>query len=797
MFSLTPPARKLVAEPANQSWTRGSPSAHPTTNSLVAALQTPWSSRSIMAVVTCLSLVAYLWNVNHALDYPEYDEATYFYRGYQLLLGNVHAANIRNINSSPLSAAYYALLYAILHTPLLYPWVLASSLFVMGLGTYLLLSRILHPALSWPLALVAVIGCAPMDPWNGNYYLGAGLLWLSLALLDHRVWRRGLAALGVLVAFYARPEYLVVLLVLLLALAVYEWREWRRKRVTGRSLAVGYAPLALGLVLSAYLLASAPVGDDYRSAVALPWSYNDFYNSQHHDQFHGINSYWNPWVLYEKDFGPVQPRSLTATLQAMTRNPDKMREYLTFDLTRLWAAFGTSALYSYQWHSDQWESRLQVDITPQDTWQFGLGVLGFTLLAAASHLWLRHTRQLRKVPIQVHVPALIGIGSLVALLVPLVLINPHQRFFMLFPLVFLLVGYGLTLIFTAAALCITPVIARMAAIGRARLASATGTQSALLANLLVVLAFVLSLPMTPQPFSTTPPHPIARTLEFLRAHVPQGSVIVGEPIISYGDYLAAEGVQYRTLSAAEYPGSGLVGAYEADPSLRYALLTRLYPQSEYDQWFAQWQATFPQLPWTLVARGHDPDLQLFALPPHSDGYGQVSYALWLRQARQLGLATAALPPYSTLDFGQSLTWHSDNPGHVVQPAIRPAWDLPVSCFLMHPYYSGMDVYPDISSQVETPLPAGWSGRSLVFLATLAPWAASQPDAQGIKLTFAIPQIGYATTVEVLNDHPSHWLPIVVKLPPTTSPATLTITIRPRVSLSDDTTLLSYVGVTRS
>ncbi|GAC1448544.1 MAG: hypothetical protein PVSMB4_05840 [Ktedonobacterales bacterium] len=747
-----------------------------------------------MAAVTGLSLVAYLWNMTHALDYPEYDEAEYFNRGYHLLQGDFGIAGITNVNSSPLSVCYYALWYMLVHGPLLYPWVLASSLFLMGMGAYLLLSRVLHPALSWPLAVAAVIGSAPMDPWNGNYYLGAGLLWLSLALLDHRVWRRGLAALGVLITLYARPEFIVVLLLLLLGLAVYEWRAWRRKSVTRQSLALAYAPLALGVVLSAYLLASAPAGNDYRSAVALPWSYNDFYNSQYHEQFHGIDSYANPWVIYEKDFGPVPQHSLTATLTALTRNPGKLREYVAFGVIRLWAAFGTSALSSYRWRSDAWETRLQVDITQQDTAQFGLGVLVFLRVAVAGHQWLRHTRQLRAVPIQLHGPALIGLGSLAALLVPLVLINPHQRFFMLFPLVLALVGYGLTLIGTAGVLFVAPLTARMVAIRPWSLTSATSRRSALLAYVPVALTFVLSLLVTPQPFSATPPHPIARTLDFLRAHVPQGSVIVGEPASSYAHYLDAEGLHLRTLSPADYPGAGFVGAFEADPSVRYALLTRAYPQSVYDQWFAQWRATFPQLPWTLAARDQNPELQLYTLPPHSDGYGQVSYALWLHQARQLNLNTAALPPFSALDFRESLPWRSANPGHVVQPTVRFTWNVPMNCFVMHPYYPGLEAYHDVSSQVETRIPPGGAGRRLLFFAALAPWAASQPDAQGTRLTFAIAQSGYSKTVEVLNEPQPHWIPIVVNLPPTTTLTNLSITITPRTSINDDTTLLSYVGM---
>lgn len=67
------------------------------------------TDRWLMALVTALTLILYLWNAPQALDLPEYDEAAYFSRGFHLLLGDFRVSDIGNPNSSPLSVLYYAL----------------------------------------------------------------------------------------------------------------------------------------------------------------------------------------------------------------------------------------------------------------------------------------------------------------------------------------------------------------------------------------------------------------------------------------------------------------------------------------------------------------------------------------------------------------------------------------------------------------------------------------------------------------------------------------------------------------
>jgi hypothetical protein len=744
------------------------------------------ADRWLMAIVTALTLVLYLWNAPHALDLPEYDEAAYFSRGYHLLLGDFKTADIGNPNTSPISVLYYALWYALLRTPSLYPLVMTSSLFLLGMGAYLLLSRILHPTLSWALAIAAVVMSAPFAPWNANYYLGAAILWLSLALLDHNIWRRALAPLGVLLATFARPEFLAALLVLLVALGVYEWRLWKKQRIAPFTLALAYLPLVLGLLIFVSLSSSVPRGEDYRSAVALPWSYNDFYKVKYHAQFKGADSYANPWIIYEQDFGPVQPRTTSNTLLALLRNPAKSSEYLVFDTQRLWASYATSALESGSWRSDEWESKLQVDMSSGDSALLALYLLALLTSAGAAYFWLRRERALDRLPIQRNVPALIGMGSLGALVVPLLLINPHQRFFMLFPLALLLIGVCLTLILTVPALLLLR-------LPRLHLALPPPIMLAVMA----LLTLALMLVATPQPYLATPAHPIARTVDLLKTHVPAGSTIVGEPAISYANYLEAEGTTVHALSPASYPGSGLVGAFMADPSLSYALLTRIYAQEIYDQWFSDWNATFPQLPWRLIAHEDDPNITLYELPTHSSGYGLVSYASWQHEAQRLNLAAPGLPAMSALDFDASTRWQSTTPGHDAIPLVRSVGNVPARSWVMHPFYPGIEGFSDVTWEDEASLPPEWSGREMVFFAALAPWAANQPDAQGVKLTFSVKGSKYSRTVEVLNDPEPHWTPIVLDLPAYSGPATLSLSIAPRVSIANDTTLISFIAVSKA
>lgn len=719
-----------------------------------------------MAGLTALSLVIYLWNAPRSIDYPQYDESYYFARGYHLVHGDRAYAMVTDLRSSPLIVVYYALWYTLLHTDLLYPWVYASSLFMMGIGAYLLFSRILHPVLSWALALFAVIAAGPVVTSNGLYYFGTGLLWLSLALLGPRVYARGLAVLGVLIASYARPEYLLVLAALGVGLAVYEWRERRRGQVSWRGLALAYTPPALVGLGTAYLLLRGTRSDADRVEAALPWSYNDFLRSRHPSEFQGIASFAHPWVNFDRDFAPVpEPHTLTSMLLAMTHRPARLAEYLTYELQLLWTEIVRSALYSYSWTSDEWHTKLQVAPTALDSWLFVVGVLFFAAGAVVCYRSLQRSHLLDKLPVRRNVPALIGIASLAALLGPLLLINAFQRFWMLLPLALVPIGYGLTIIAT-----------------RLRLRSS-----------LLLAILVLGLALIPEPYATTPNHPIAKTLAFLRTHVPAGSTVVGQPMNTFQAYLASEGFHLNAYNTASFPEPVLVNAVKTHPLVRYLLADNWsYLDSTYERWFADWNAAFPRTPWKLVAQERDPNLKLYQLPSNAGFAQRVVYDAFLQRAHQLGIDTTTLPADTAIDFGAMLPWHSDNPQNDLRPKPLPAWGVSVPAVLMSPPYPG--IAPSVPTQMTVQVPAGWSGHSLLFLATLSPWSAGLPDVNGVRLIFTLDQGGAAQSFEVNNLQQQNWVPIVVQLPQHSGGATLTVQIVPRGSVNYTTTYLGFIGV---
>ena len=727
-----------------------------------------YDDRLFMAGLTALSLVIYLWNAPHSIDYPQYDEAWYFSRAYHLLHGDRAYATVSDLRTSPLIVVYYALWYALLHTDLLYPWVYASSLALMGIGAYLLFSRLLHPMLSWVLALFAVIAAGPVVTSNGLYYFGTGLLWLSLALLGPRAYQRGLAVLGVLVAAYARPEYLLVAGALVVGLGVYEWRQWRQwrdKGVSWRGLALAYAPLACGGLVTAYLLHRTASSDADRVEAALPWSYNDFLRIKHPSEFQGIASYSQPWVNFNHDFAPVpEPHTITSMVLSMTHNSPRMVEYLAYEAQQLWQAIVSSALYGYGWTSDEWHTNLQVVPTALDMWLFGASLLLFAAIAIVCYLSLRRRHLLDTLPVRRDVPALIGVASLATLFGPLLLINSFQRFWMLFPVALVPVGYGLTIIAT-----------------RLRLRS-----SLLLAVLVVGLALI------PEPYATTPNHPIARTLDFLRTHVPEESTIIGEPMTTFQVYLASEGFHLNVYDTSNIPEPVLVNAFKADPSVSYLLADNWsYLDSTYERWFADWNTAFPRIPWKLVAQEQDPNLKLYKLSGASGIGRKLIYDAFLQRAHQLGTDTTTLPTDAAMDFTAQITWHSSNPQNNLQPTALPAWGVSVPAVLMSPPYPG--IAPSVPTQMTTSLPAGWSGHGLLFLATLSPWSVGLPDVNGVRLIFTLDQGGAAQSFEVNNLQQQNWVPIVVQLPQYSGSATLTVQIVPRASVDNTTTYLGFLG----
>src|SRR5262249_43874712 len=237
-------------------------------------------------------------------------------------------------------------------------------------------------------------------------------------------------------------------------------------------------------------------------------------------------------------------------------------------------------------------------------------------------------------------------------------------------------------------------------------------------------------------------------IAFLRAHVPAGSTIVGEPADSYAYYLAADGLELNAMQAAQFQDSVLVNAFAANPALSYVLLTRIYPESTYAQWFADWNGHFPDLHWTLVAQLHDPELQLYHLADTSGNEQRASYLRLVEQAHEQGFSLTALPSYSTIDFRATLPWKGVDPRNNAPPAVQFAHGINVRSIVLPPYYPGMP--PEVPPQVSAQLPPAWSGHGLLFFGTIAPWAADNAGADGVRLVFTIAQAHSRQVVELLN-----------------------------------------------
>lgn len=563
--------------------------------------------RRIMAGVTVLALVIYLWHSLQAIDYPWYDEAYYFYRALRLTAGDFATAGVRGMGASPLYIVYYAGWYTLLHTWRLFPLMFATGMLLLGMGCYLLLSRFLHPALAWGLALFTVFAAAPVVPQNGLYYTGAGLLWMSLSLLGKRAISRGLAALCVLATAYMRPDFLGVALLLLALLAVYEWRQIRalpardvQIRRASR-VALWYLPVVCGLLLT--LVGALHAADSaQRVDGAIPWSYNAYLSVNDPQVFQGMNSLAQPFTLFEHDFGPVEPQTLPNTLLAMARHPDKTAPYLNWELGRLSGAFSaaTFTAWGYQYSTTQqppfWDALVNGNLTRL----FWLGVVEFALLAWACRFALKRRGLYERLPLRRDTPALLGILSLSALVPWLVLINPEQRFWMTYPLVLLPFGIGVTAIAGWLVLRLPahlrPLPVRWAPV----------------AGVLLMLLFL------PHPWMVNVARPHEATITFIRQHVPQHSTITGAPLLSYTYYLAGEGYQLDALEATSFQPSPLVQVEQYDPHLRYVLLTDLFPRSVYDGWFADWHRAYPTRTWKLVAQQASPWLRLYELQDSSN-----------------------------------------------------------------------------------------------------------------------------------------------------------------------------------
>lgn len=740
-------------------------------------------NRALIAGLVIVSLLVYLHNSLYTIDFQEFDEATYFHRAFLLTHGDVAGAGIHDLGGSPLYIAYYALWYLLLRSSDVYPLVMTSSILLLGLSAYLLFGRVFHPVLSWAFALLVVIWSVPFAP-NNLYIFATACLWLSLAVLGRRPWQRGLAAALALLSTLARMEYLPVVLILLLLLLYYEIHLWQRRAVEWRELATAYAPVVMMLLVGFDLYLANSQTIQGGSSYAIAWSYTDFYRWAHPAQFDPLYSYANPYALFTKDFGPLpQPASFFATLIAMTHNMPMMVQYLSFEASRLLAAFGTATLAAPQWRYDHLYT-LPVLPNAANTLEFLAGVVGFAVIAGLCSITLRR-RQITVAPaLKDKTPILFGYVSLIGLLPLLALINPHQRFFMLYPLVLLPAGLGLRRIGLALlSFAPGPAMARSIAQG--------GVAVALLLTLFVYL---------PQPFAQEPPSgPVdAITLSFLRQHVPEGSTIIGQPADSYAYYLVGDGYNVTGIEAGSYmrgDNNVIWHILNAQPTLDhvYILFNQNIPYGGSNPWFTAWNALFPEIPITLVAQRQRPYLALYQLPPNLSA--RVSYLRLSRLAQQEqpgASANSHLPGYDRVDFSARLAWTGDQPQNIVTPQPWLIYGWQTQAIAMYPDLPG--AWNIRAHTVTTTLPASWSGKTLVFAGAFAPWEVNQPQADGTQLVFTIEGTSYHQVVQLPNTPNQQWRTILVPVPQTSGPLRLQVTALPRNSLLWDDTMLSFVGL---
>lgn len=759
----------------HQSWTTG----------LVRLAREVLSNRGFVAGLVILCLLLYVHNGMTTIDYPEQDEATYFYRAFLLAHGNVTGANLFDPSASPLYIVYYAFCYLLTRTADVYPLVVTSSILLLGLGAYLLLSRIFHPVLSCVFALLVVAWTVPFAP-NNLYTFATACLWLSLAVLGPRMWQRGLAAALVLLCTLVRAEFLAVALVLLVLLIMYETQRARRVRIEWRQVATAYAPAGILLCFGLYLYLGLPQTIQGASSYAVAWSYTDFYRWVHPSQFVPIYSYANPYHLFTKDFGPLAPTaSFTATLLAMTRNPGMLSQYLGFESARLLAGFGTATLDGAQWHYDHSYTQPVVP-TPQNTVTFVLGLAVFAVIALTCAAALRHRHSAVIPALSTKTPIVLGLVSLLGLVPLMVIINPHQRFYMLYPLVLLPIGLGVRWI-GLAVLEFARVPRSVAPVARGGIA-------------ILSLAFVVA--SLPQPFAMKPASGLedALTLTFLREHVPEHATIIGQPANSFADYLVGDGYDVTGYEAAAFQGTDgnvINNVLTAYPTLRdvYVLFNPNIPYQQNNPWFATWDAMYPELAPTLVAQRQNPNLVLYRLPPNLGA--RVNYLRLLRlvQGSTSAAPSAMLPTYGSVDFSAQLAWDGDRPQNNVTPQTWQAYGWTTQAIALYPDLP--DAWAIRAHTVTTALPASWSGQTLIFAGAFAPWELTKQGADGTQLVFSIPGTTYHQVVQLPNTTSQHWHPILVQLPRYAGTLHLQVTVLPRSSLLWDDTLLSFVGVTAS
>ncbi len=548
-------------------------------NNLLIRLQRLYSSKLAIAVLLGVFLVIYFTNALHAIDYPEYDETYYVRRAIGVLEGHAADANLGNLRNSPLMVLYDAAWYALIQSADVYKWIFVSSLCLLAYAAYLLMLRTFHPLLSAAFALVALLSTTPQIPQNMRFAVGTALLWLSLYLLGGKVASRAVGVLMLIFASYVRPEYLSCLLIVVPLLLIYEWREMRRKRRLRTYTVLIYLPVIVTLAFTGFRLWQLSGYQEPRIVRTIPFSYGGYMMHVQPDRIDPTLTMSDQPVFYQ-DFGLPEKTDLSSELVAMTQHLDKTIPYLANNTLQFAEAFSAAAFDAPLWNLAKGYRFFPDSATFV---KFAVFVIVLAVLTAFAIRAARRANPKPSTPL--NLPLLLGYLSLITLIPWMILANPDQRAFMVFPLAFLPLGYAIT------------IIAR-----NVRLSA--WIPAAVIALLLVIF---------PRPFVGYEASFGMNTLAFIREHVPPYAVVMGSPVESYANSLYADHFVIIPVEGTNYTDPVLVNAYQANPDIQYVLFTYVYSPEYYRRWFAEWKAAYPDLQWTLVAERRDMQLSLYRL----------------------------------------------------------------------------------------------------------------------------------------------------------------------------------------
>jgi hypothetical protein len=543
-----------------------------------------YSSKLFMLLLLIVTIAFFLWNNALVLHYPAYDESGYFFRAVNLVQGNFEIADIFDIKTTPLQVLHYAFWYALLRTSDLYPIIFVTTILLLGLGAYVLLSRILHPAIAWLLSIAIAIAVTPSIPTNVNYYFGPAILWCGLGLLDkNRLYSRAAGVFLTFLACYVRPEFILVAGFISVVVFIYEWRQIRSGLVSRKAAYLVYLPVLLILIVTAYLW--RPDGQsNYRAMRAFSWSYVDYIRRVEPERFKGAVSWGDAgaWEITEQDFGTSQ-----SLPQMILYNPGRFAQYLQFNLEQYRECLGTGLI---DWRIT--DNSFALCKPSPYLYYFDLGLVIIFGLGLFGYYKLRSQGGLNTVPIVKDPLALIGFASLALLLPTILLLSTWARFYHIFPLILLPVG--LLLSYIASYWRLSPWLISLA----------------IVANFFFIpkvsLEVLGSLPLN----SVLASKP---SRDFVRTYVPSGATLLSTTAWTYRNYLYSEGKIIYPIDTVEFTEKVLIQAHEKYPMLEYFLVTKDNSPGDYQQWFTEWDNQYLHSPWRIIAQDAKNGLELYYL----------------------------------------------------------------------------------------------------------------------------------------------------------------------------------------